>query len=429
MGCSIETYRLRIGINNLKKTKHTSHNQNKSNENNKKESTHKQAMIMILILILTALIPNTHYKTRKQHNKDQHTKNGNHTIKIVQWNKGKANFTNKTNELDSILSKHKPNLISICEANMNRNNNTEINNRYKDFNIEHTKMSINTNQSRNIMMIKEDLIYKRRADLEDAETSTVWIELKLPKNKPILVASIYRQWSLPQILNIKDSHGIIQQTERWDKVLDKWEKAISEKKEVIVLTDDNMDHENENYNNKYRIKAIKEKTIQFLTEHNITTHNKEPTYFVNQTPISCIDHIYSNCPQKITHITTINNGLSDHATLTATYHTKAPINNPKVIYTRPKHLLTEHNLNAYLDNNDIIQTAYNYTDPELIAEIIMREFNNIIEIIAPRTKRQVKKNYTPYLNKETREGKKKLYQMHNKAKQTQQNDDWREYKN
>ena len=59
----------------------------------------------------------------------------------------------------------------------------------------------------------------------------------------------------------------------------------------------------------------------------------------------------------------------------------------------------------------------------------MREYNNIIEIIAPRTKRQVKKNYTPYLNKETREGKKKLYQMHNKAKLTQDNDHWREYKN
>merc|ERR1712240_172005 len=331
--------------------------------------------------------------------------------------------------LDSILSKHKPNIISICETNINKDNNTETNNRYKDYIIEHTKMSMNTNMSRNIIMIKEDLIYEQRTDLEDTETSTIWIELKTPKNKPILIASIYRQWSLPQILNIKDSNGIIKQTERWEKVLEKWEKAIKEKKEVIVLMDDNMDHENENYNNKYRIETIKERTIQFLTEHNITTHNKDQTYYINQTPISCIDHIYLNCPQKLTHITTINNGLSDHATLTATYHTKAPINNPKIIYTRPKHLLTEHNLNAYLNNNDIIQTAYNYTNPELIAEIIMRDFNNIIEIIAPRTKRQVKKNYTPYLNKETREGKKKLNQMHNKAKHTQQDDDWREYKN
>ena len=218
------------------------------------------------------LIPNTHYNTRKQNNKNQQIKNGNHTIKMVQWNKGKANFINKTNELDSILSKHRPNIISICEANINKNNNTETNNRYKDYRIEHTKMSINTNLSRNVIMIKEDLIYKRRTDLEDTETSTVWIELKTQRNKPILVASIYRQWSLPQILNIKDSHGIIKQTERWEKVLEKWEKAIKEKKEVIVLTDDNMDHENENYNNKYRIKTIKERTIQFLTENNIIQH-------------------------------------------------------------------------------------------------------------------------------------------------------------
>merc|ERR1712240_335583 len=235
--------------------------------------------------------------------------------------------------------------------------------------------------------------------------------------------------SLPQILNIKDSHGITQQTERWNNVLDKWQQAISEKKEVIVMADDDMDFDNENYNNRYRIKAIKEKTTQFITDNNITVHNKEPTYFINQTPTSCIDHIYSNSPQKITHITTENNGLSDHATLMATYHTKAPTNNPKTVFTRPKYLLTEHNLNQYLNHNDIIQTAYNFTDPDLIAEIIMQEFNNIIEIIAPRTKRQVKKNYTPYINKETREAKKKLNEMHNKAKQTQQDEDWREYKN
>merc|ERR1712240_568177 len=199
-----------------------------------------------------------------------------------------------------------------------------------------------------------------------------------------------------------------------EKVLGKWEKAIKEKKEVIVLTDDNMDHENDNYNNKYRIKTIKERTTQFLTENNITTHNKDPTYYVNQTRISCIDHIYSNCPQKITHITTINNGYSDHAILTATYQTKAPINYPKIKYPRPKHLLTEHKLNEYLNNNDIIQTAFNYTDPD---------------IIGPQTKRQIKKNYTPYLDKETREGKKQLHKMHTKAKQTQENEHWREYKN
>merc|ERR1712240_503900 len=103
---------------------------------------------------------------------------------------------------------------------MNRENNKEPNINYKDYKIEHTRMSINRNQSRNILMIKDYIIYKRRTDLEDQDTSTVWIEIKIPKNKPFLLASIYRQWSLPQILNTKNSNDIQNQTERWEKVLD-----------------------------------------------------------------------------------------------------------------------------------------------------------------------------------------------------------------
>ena len=137
-------------------------------------------MTLIIIIILLTLIPNTHYNTHKQNNKSQHIKNGNNTIKLIQWNKGKANFKNKTNDLDSILSKHRPNIISLCEANINRDNNKETNNNYKDYKIEHTKMSINTNLSRNIIMIKDDIIYKQRTDLEDQETSTIWIEITIP---------------------------------------------------------------------------------------------------------------------------------------------------------------------------------------------------------------------------------------------------------
>ena len=165
------------------------------------------------------------------------------------------------------------------------------------------------------------------------------------------------------------------------------------------MTDDNMDHNNHNFNNTYKISNIKEITNTFITNNNYTIHNETNTYFINQTPISCIDHIYSNCPQKVTHVTTNNTGQSDHAILTAKYHTKAPITNPKLVYTRQKHLLTEYTLNQYLTNNDILQTAYNYTDPDLIAEIMMSEYNNIIDIISPRTIRQVCKNYTPYIKK------------------------------
>ena len=59
----------------------------------------------------------------------------------------------------------------------------------------------------------------------------------------------------------------------------------------------------------------------------------------------------------------------------------------------------------------------------------MTEFNNIIEIIAPRTKRQVRKNYTPYLNKHLRHQKTQLHNLHRMAKHTDDINDWLAYKN
>ena len=56
MGCSIETYRLRIGINNLTNKKLTSYKQNKTNKNNNIEATHRTVIIMISILFLNTTI-------------------------------------------------------------------------------------------------------------------------------------------------------------------------------------------------------------------------------------------------------------------------------------------------------------------------------------------------------------------------------------
>ena len=73
-------------------------------------------------------------------------------------------------------------------------------------------MSIKTNRSRNAILIKNDIIYTCHYDLEDEITSTIWLEVKLPQGKPILISSLYRQWSLPKILGITNSNNIHSQT-------------------------------------------------------------------------------------------------------------------------------------------------------------------------------------------------------------------------
>ena len=44
------------------------------------------------------------------------------------------------------------------------------------------------------MLIKENINFKRRTDLETKGTSTIWIQLVSQGQKPILVQGLYRQF-------------------------------------------------------------------------------------------------------------------------------------------------------------------------------------------------------------------------------------------
>ena len=69
MACSIETYRLRIGINNIKIRSMTSYKQNKTNANINIGTKYKQAILITILLTLTTINPT------------QYTRHANSTIK------------------------------------------------------------------------------------------------------------------------------------------------------------------------------------------------------------------------------------------------------------------------------------------------------------------------------------------------------------
>ena len=102
-------------------------------------------------------------------------------------------------------------------------------------------MAHTTKLSRTGLMISNSITYKRRLDLEDEITSTIWIEITIPKSKPLLIMAGYRQWTLLKEMNMgrKDHHT--EQLTRLNILLSKWKKALNENKDTIIMMDDNID--------------------------------------------------------------------------------------------------------------------------------------------------------------------------------------------
>ena len=121
---------------------------------------------------------------------------------------------------------------------------------------------------------------------------------------------------------------------------------------------------------------------EHLTKNNLIQHNHENTRYVRHQKYSCIDHLYSNVANKITDVRTHRNAFSDHAFITAVYHSKEQIYNPKFIKTRNFRQLNKNSLLLALDQSEIDQ-VFNFSDPNMISNFLQVELNTIINTLAP----------------------------------------------
>ena len=98
----------------------------------------------------------------------------------------------------------------------------------------------NLNMSRIVVYTHQSLVCKRRSDSEDQSLSAIWLEVGLPRQRKIFICLAYREW---QHLGQSDntSGSLADQIQLWDVFLSKWEAALQEDKELIVMMDANLD--------------------------------------------------------------------------------------------------------------------------------------------------------------------------------------------
>ena len=404
---SIELYRIRIGYHYLKiqdiGTKNIKIYEGKK-YNKKAKFKHFSIIIKLLAIILT--FSSIDLTTQIKNNKNNQLKNGNRggqSIKILHWNKGPSNFENKRDHLSIITDKYKPHLISLSEANYdiikNQNNNT-----FNNYNIEFTDQNDALTISRQIVLVDKRLTYKRLYNLESRHDCTIWIEVILRQKKTFLFAGGYRQWTLPkEVSNDKytDSKKVKNQVTRYKSIVNNWDKAKNLNKDIVITMDDNLDDstDNKNTNYPYNLQKLYDIRTTHINKNDFIIHKTDNTYF-KQNITSRPDHIYSNCHDKINNIQTKKTIFSDHSILLLNYNTKNNNIRQQYGWKRDKHLLTKHNLTQYFQHNTQLNTISNLTDANEIANIIHFEMDVIINSIAPKRRIQLRKNYSPYVNKD-----------------------------
>ena len=106
----------------------------------------------------------------------------NKILKIIQINKGNSDLSNKTDQINDIITNYNPHIIIINELNNDKNDTISRFN-FKDYVLEIDNLACTDGKSRTGMLIHTKIHYRRRKDLETEGTSTLWIQLTYPGKK------------------------------------------------------------------------------------------------------------------------------------------------------------------------------------------------------------------------------------------------------
>ena len=349
-------------------------------------------------------------------------------LNIIQLNKGNANFETKINSIQRIIDNEKPDIICISESNIKKSKIDNINH-FPEYNHELNLMSNNIDISRNSILIKKSLNYKRRYEYESNEVCNIWVEIFLNKGKSLMLMGGYRTWSSLKAQNIINSNSNKNQLKRFKITLDNWARALSEDKDTIVCIDDNIDSSDGRHNKKYNIHNLHNLLTDHLNTYSIAQCNNEYTRITSHQHPSTIDKIYTNKPNKMTNIRTMNNIDSDHKFIVARYLCNEPAYHPKFIKKRDYTNLTYCKINEYVTRSEILDTVFQSEDSDYIAETLHMELNAIYNTLAPSSIVQYKHNYIPYYNKEILEEIRLCENLLTSAIKSNERDNWRQYRN
>ena len=303
----------------------------------------------------------------------------NKVLKFYQLNKGDSHLFNRTDQILQILHEKKTHLLVLNELNLDHNDQI-TKNYFDNYTMEEDNLGICDKRSRTGILIHKSIHYRRRRDLESQGTSTVWVELTYPGKKPLLVQGIYRQF---QRLGVTNSETPAAQITRWNIILSKWEKAMTESKEIIVMGDINLNtlrwqvpvDQKTSYERSQT--PMVEKFQEKILDQGFKILNCTPTRCkdtVDAKP-ACLDLILTNTLKKVASFSSGESSFSDHTIQGLHRTSKKLVTTEKYIRLRKfKNFKIAEFKDNILNHSMFIETLY-----EQESNIITKNIQTIID--------------------------------------------------
>ena len=175
--------------------------------------------------------------------------------------------------------------------------------------------------------VKNSISYNRKPNF-CINTESIFIEIFLPKSKPVLIGILYRP---------PDKYDFVNCLERTFS-----DTNVFESQECYLLGDININlqpkdkeifrHKPANTINK-EIPHLTRSYLEFCFTHSLEQIITRPTRITDQTA-TLIDHILTNSPDKVSQSGIIDLGLSDHYLIYCTRKTSLPKSHEHEIFVR-----------------------------------------------------------------------------------------------
>ena len=167
-------------------------------------------------------------------------------------------------------------------------------------------------QARVLVFASEDLnINIRDIGVENSDLPTISCEIGFGREKKTIVNFFYREFT-GGVSGLQDTDS---QINRWSRQLKIWKTLLLGNKDVICMGDANLCAKkwlDENYKNKDLSEMIQTLMLEETVTQLVKENTRSEIVQGGEVSASCIDHCYTNSPQKVSEPELLAVGTSDH---------------------------------------------------------------------------------------------------------------------